>query len=73
MSSEKPSLKPRKRKSNGSKNDVKPIKKTKPESIDGKNDKGLLSLVERLVEVQVEVLGFKVQASSSPNSNVDSF
>ena len=39
MSSEKPSLKTRKRKSNGSKNDVKPIKKTKPESLDVKNEK----------------------------------
>ena len=39
MSSENPSLKTRKRKSNGSKNDVKPIKKTKPESIDVKNEK----------------------------------
>ena len=39
MSSEKPSSKTRKRKSNGSKNDVKPIKKTKPESIDVKNEK----------------------------------
>ena len=39
MSSEKPSSKTRKRKSNGSKNDVKPIKKTKPESLDVKNEK----------------------------------
>jgi hypothetical protein len=39
VSSEKPSVKTRKRKSNGSKNNVKPIKKTKPESLDVKDEK----------------------------------